>query len=90
MPRKHEEQNENKKTCADEYLDESQNGPEPVEKRFSPNPVGDHANDRDRFEDGQREVNDIGIVGLVMVRQPAAGNKIPIDGRGCDQMDERK
>jgi hypothetical protein len=35
MPREHEEQNENKKAGADEDLDESQNGHEPVEKGFS-------------------------------------------------------
>ena len=84
MPREHEEQNENKKAGADEDLDEGQNGHEPVEKRFSPNPVRDHADDCDRFEDGQSEINDVGIVELVMICQPATGQKISIDGDGGD------
>ena len=68
MPRQHEEQDKNKKPGADKNLDESQNGQEPVEKRFSPDPVGDHTQNRDRFEDGQYQVDDVGIIELVMVR----------------------
>ena len=89
MPREHEEQNENKKASADQDLDETQDGHEPVEKRFSPKPVGNHADDRDWLEDGQHQVNDVGIVELVTVRQPAAGDKMPIDRRSGDHMNDR-
>lgn len=89
MPREHEKQDENKETSADEKLDETEDGHEPVEKRFSPNPVGTHAGDRDWLEDGQHQVNDVGIVELVMVRQPPAGDKMSIDSRGGDQMNDR-
>jgi hypothetical protein len=90
MPRKYEEQNENEKAGADEDLDQRQNGNEPVEKRFSPNPVGDHANDRNWFEDGQHEIYDVGIVQLIVIGQPAAGNEIPIHGDSSDHVNERK
>jgi hypothetical protein len=84
MPRQHEEQNENKKPSAYENLDESENGHEPVEKRFSPSPVANHACDCDWLKDGQHQINDVRVVELVVIRQPAAGDEMPIDGRGGD------
>jgi hypothetical protein len=54
MPREREEQNENKKTDADQDLHETQDRNEPVEKRFSPKPVGNHADDLIRLEGGTR------------------------------------
>ena len=90
FPREHEKKNEDQETSADEDLDESQNKHEPIEKRFSPEPVGNHTSDRDWFEDGQQQVNDVGIVELVMIRQPPAFSEIPIDGHSCDHVNERK
>ena len=89
VPRKREEQDKNEKTSADENLSETQDGDESVKKSFPPKPIGNHAADRDRFEDSQRQVNDVGIVKLVPVRQPPAGNEMSINGRGGDRMNDR-
>ena len=89
MPGEHEEENESEKAGANQDLEETQDGDEPVEKRFSQKPIGNHADDSDRLKDGQDQVNDVGIVKMVMVRQPAAGNQISIDRRGSDQMNDR-
>lgn len=89
MPGEHEEQNENKSTSADEDLDETQDEHEPVERTFSREPVSKHADDRDRFKDGQHQVHDVGIVELVMIRQPAARDEMPIDRRRGDHVNDR-
>ena len=89
MPGKHEQQNENKSTSTDEDLDETQDEHEPIEKTFLREPVGDNADDREWLEDGEGQVHDVGIVELVMIRQPAARDKMPIDrGRG-DHVNDR-
>jgi hypothetical protein len=89
MPREHEEQNENKKTSADEDQDGTKDGDEPVEKRFSPKPVGNHADDRDWLEDSQHQVNDVGIVELVMIGQPAARDEMSIHSGANGHMNNR-
>ena len=89
MPGEHEEENESYKAGANQDLEETQDGDKPVEKRFSQKPIGNHADDSDRLKDGQDQVNDVGIVELVMVRQPAASDQISIDRRGSDQMNDR-
>jgi hypothetical protein len=89
MPGEDEEEDENQKAGADEELDEEEDEDEPVERRRSQEPVGNHAHDRDRLEDGQHQVHDVGIVELIVVRQPAASDEISIDSRGGDYVDDR-
>jgi hypothetical protein len=79
MPGEHEEQNENKKTSADEGLDEEKNRDQAIEDRLSPNPERDHASDGDRLEDRQEKIDDVRIVELVMVRQPPARDEMPVN-----------
>jgi hypothetical protein len=54
MPCEYEGQDENKEAGADEDLDETEDGDEPLEKRLSPKPVGKHAADCDRLEKSER------------------------------------
>jgi hypothetical protein len=68
MPGQRKEQDESKKTSTDEDLDEAKNGNKPKEKPGSQQPKGNHTDNRDRLEDGQRQIHDIRIVELVMVR----------------------
>ena len=59
----------------------------------SPNPISNDADDRDRLEDGQDEIDDIGIVELVTIRQPPAPDEMPVDPRRrdevCGRIDDR-
>jgi hypothetical protein len=59
MPREHENEDEDREPDADEQLRQAEDDEEPIEKRGLPNPVGDDAQNGDRFEDGQDEINDI-------------------------------
>ncbi len=85
LPEVHETQDENEKSSSDQDLDEAENRNKPVERRGSPDPVCDHAGDGDGLEDRQDQVDDVGVVELVAVGQPAAADEMRIDARGGER-----
>lgn len=89
MPAQEEEQHEGKEADTDDELDKKENKEKPIEKECSPNPIGNNGDDCERLEDRQNQVDDIGIVELVVVREPAAADQMAIDRCGSDQIHDR-
>src|SRR5205814_2098512 len=89
VPGNGEEENEKKKPYADQDLDQAEDRHDPAKRRRSPNPVSHHAQDRDRLEDREEKIYDVRIVQMILVRQPAAGNQVPVNCDGRDEMSDR-
>src|ERR1700731_2210688 len=89
MPGEGKEQKEKKKTETDQDLNHEKNRHEPAKKWRPPNPVGDYAEDRDRLEDRQCEIDDVRIVQVILVRQPAAGDQEPVNRDRRDEISDR-
>src|SRR6478672_4845718 len=85
MPGEHEEEDESRKPETDQDLNDHKEENRPVEKRCPPNPVDDDTEDRDWLEDRQHQIDDVWVVEVIMIRQPAAGDEVPIDGDRSDQ-----
>jgi len=88
MPGQGEEKKEKEKPDDGQNLNHAQDQHQPAQRRCSPNPERDHACNCDRFEDRQREIDNVRILELVMLRQPPAFDEVPVNrGRGYQMPD---
>lgn len=89
FPDEEEETNKREKSGANHELDDGENEKKPIKKRRPPNPVGNYHQDRGRLHDRENKVDNVGIVPLIVIRQPAAGDEEAINPRRRDQVNNR-
>jgi hypothetical protein len=81
FPKEEEEPDEREESGADHDLDDKENEEKAIKERRPPYPVGNDSQDCDWLHDGEDKVNNVGIVPLVVVRQPAPGDEKAINPR---------
>ena len=75
--------------CNHEQLDHGQDEHEAVEKRCSPDPIGQDTQHRNGLKNNRDEIKAIGIAQVIMMGKPSALVEKPIDHRRGDDMQQR-
>ena len=88
LPGEDEESDEHDESGIDQQLDNKGNKQEPIKKRRSPNPVANHTQHHEWFDDRKKEIDRIRIVQVVMMGKPPAANQEAINPRRADKVND--
>ena len=88
MPGEQEQQQETELRSGEQQLDVEKIDHQTVEERPPCQHERDHSSTRERLEAGQHQIEVIGIAPVIMGREPAAGDQMPVGTRHDEQMEQ--